>query len=293
MLRPIDQYNQFSPALRKTLNELRASFGKTVRYKFYIAQKNPDAEHVAAGEYIYPGLYSLTPTTYSVLDPGDGAYKDVGMTSDKIRNTTSEVQELHFRRIEVVERDRGIITLDLTSQRDVEAFEYIEMHPKLEGGMFRDKNYPAMVARIDDLKEAKTKLKARELRVTALMVASKMAEQEVRDFAAAMNWNEFQDLDILREKLTALAESDPEFFKKFVDDPQMESKAVVKRALDSNTIAWIPVENKFVWGTNGATIAMLDRIENGNYIDQMADWFMSHKNGQEVYKKIKSAISGK
>lgn len=291
MLRPIDHYNQFSPALRKTLNDLRASAGKTVRYKFYIAQKNPDGEHVAAGEYLYPALYSLTPTTYSVLDPGDGGYKDVGMTSDKTRYGL--VEELHFRRIKVVERDQGIISLDLTRPEGIEAFEYLEMHPKLEGGMYRDKNSPAMFVRIDDLKEAKTKLKARELRVTALMVASKMGEQEVRDFAAAMNWNEFQDLDILREKLTALAETDPQFFKTFVDDPQLESKAVVKRALDSNAISWIPVENKFVWGSNGATIAMLDRIENGNYIDQMADWFMSHKNGQEVYKKIKSVISGK
>lgn len=292
MLRSIDNFNNVSPQLRKTLTDLRASVGRRVKYKFYIAQKNPDGTRIAAPEFIYPALFSLTPTTYKIMDPGDQLFKDIGMTTGKVRYD-NDYEELHFRRVAIPERDGGMRTLDLEKQEDIEEFEYLEMHPRLEGGLFRDKERPAMFVRVDDLKEAKTKLKGRELRVTALAVSMKMGEQEVRDFAAAMNWNELQDLDILRDKLTALAESDPEFFRKFVDDPKMESKAVVRRAVDANVINWIPVENKFVWSTNGTTIAVLDRSESGEYIEQMADWFMSHKNGMETYKKIKSMLSGK
>ena len=90
-----------------------------------------------------------------------------------------------------------------------------------------------------------------------------------------------------------IAEKSPEFFKKFIDDPKLESKAVIRRALDANVIAYIPVENKFTWTANGATIAMLERTEDGAYIEQLADWFMSHKNGLDTYKKIKGQLTTK
>jgi hypothetical protein len=291
MLRNIEGYNNFSPKLRERLTEARQNAGKTVKYKFYIAHKNPDGEHRAAGEYIYPAAYTLTPVTYTITDPGDGLTKDVGMTTGKVKY--GQTEELKFRRVEITERMQGMFFLDLQYPEQIETFEYLEMHPKYEGGMFRDKNIPPLFVRVDELKEAKKSLRQRELRSQALMVSTKMGEQEVRDFAAAMNWNELEDLDVLRDKLTNLADTDPEFFRKFVDDPKAEFKALIRRATDANIIAWIPVESKYIWVSNGGAIAMLEKSEGDTHFEQMADWLMAHKNGQDTYKKIKSLLSGK
>lgn len=291
MLQEIKQYNKLSPELRVRLNKEREIVGDFVKYKFYIAKKNPDAQHAADGEYIYPATYTLTPVTYNILDPGDSKYKLIGLATGIA--TYGEIEEVTLERISIPGRFAGILTLDLKYMEHRAMFEFLQMHPKLEGGMFRDKNIPAMLARVDDLKEAKTKLKQKELRSTALMVATRMQEKEVRDFSAAMNWNELEDLDMLRDKLTEIADKDPLFFQKFIDDPLLESKAVVRRALDANIIAWIPVENKFVWVSNGSTIAMLERGEGEEYMDKMAHWFRAHKNGDEVYKKMKALLSGK
>lgn len=291
MLQQIKQYNKLSPELRARLNKEREIVGNTVKYKFYIAKKNPDGQRLADGEYLYPATYTLSPVTYNVLDPGDSTYKLIGLATGIV--TYGEIEEVTLGRVALPERFQGILSLDLKYMEHLAMFEFLQMHPKFEGGMFRDKNIPAMFARVDDLKEAKTKLKQRELRSTALQFATRMQEKEVREFAAAMNWNELEDLDMLRDKLTELADKDPVFFQKFIDDPLLESKAVIRRALDANIIAWIPVENKFVWVSNGSTIAMLERGEGEEYMDKMAHWFRAHKNGDDVYKKMKQLLSGK
>jgi|HubBroStandDraft_2_1064218.scaffolds.fasta_scaffold00002_107 hypothetical protein len=291
MLKAFKDYNNLSPELRKRLNENRELVGKTAKYKFYIAHKNPDGQHLADGEYIYPAVYTLTPVTYEVLDPGDKVYKPVGMARGMERY--GEVEEIRFGRISLPERLQGFLWLDLNSREHIEMFEFLEMHPKMEGGMFRDKNSPAMFVRLDELKEAKTKNQRKELRSAALMYATRMAEKDVRDFAAAMNWNELEDLDILKDRLTDIADKDPEFFRKFVDDPSVEYKAIIRRAIDANVISWVPVENKFIWTSNGTTIALLDKTEGDKYFDRMSDWFITHKNGQDTFKKIKSLLSGK
>lgn len=292
MLRPVDKYNNLSPMLRERLAESRKNAGQFAKYKFYITHKNPDAEHRAGGSVIYPMTYTLSPVTFNILDPGDGILKNIGMTDGKV-SYTPDHDQWHFRRLQIIEREQGIKTLDLNNNEHVEIFEYLELHPKMEGGVFRDRNAPAMFIRIDDLKEAKTKLRARELRSTALMVATKMSDAETRNFAAAMNWNELEDLDMLREKMTAIADTDPDFFRKFVDDPKQDYKATVKRAMDASIISYIPTEHKFIWSSNLSVIAMLEKSESSNNLEQMADWFMAHKNGQETYKKIKSLLTGK
>ena len=290
MLRTTDNYNNISPQLREKLNALRKDAGKIVKYKFYIAQRNPDGERRAADEHIWPATYTLTPVQYAILDPGDQLMKDIGMT-DGLKRLRGDIQEYDFRRLQIRERDRGILSLDLTKPDQIEKFEFLEMHPKLEGGMFRDTSIPAMFVRLDELRESKTRLKTREKRSEALMVATRLTEDDVRSFAAGMNWNETDDIDILRDKLTSLADTDPEFFRKYLDDPRTEYKTTTRRAIDANIIAWIPVENKFIWTTNGNTIALLERADDKDFLDRMADWFMSHKNGQETMKKIKALLA--
>lgn len=258
-----------------------------MKYKFAIAKRNPDQELKTGGEYLYPLRWALTPVTFYITDPHDRLRKRIGLV-DKLKEFGAPADG--FRRVKLDEQFKGILTLDMEQMLDQDVFMYLELHPKFEGGDFRDKNEMAVFKRIDDVKEAKTSLTARENRANAMFGASQMSATELKDFACAMGWDESQDLSIVRNTVMELAENDPQWFKDFINNKSIEYRAVIKRSMDNNIIAWQPVENKFVWSSNGQTIAILDRCEDGKVLERMSDWIITSKNGQEVYTKLKGLL---
>lgn len=280
-------YNNISAQLREKLEKKAKESGRYVKYKFAIAKRNPDGEMKTGGEYLYPLRWSLTPVSYSITDPFDNLRKRIGIIKNlKEYGHPSD----NFARVQLDEQFAGILTLDLENQEDQDKFMYLEMHPKLEGGEFRDKNEMAVFRRIDDVKEAKASLTARENRATAMFVATQMTASEIADFACAMGWDEHEDINILRDKVVERADKDPEWFRKFIDDKSIEYRALIKRAMNNNIISWQPVENKFVWTSNNQTIAILDRCEDGKVLERMSDWLSTSKNGQDVLSKIKAFL---
>lgn len=280
-------YNNLSPQLREELEKKAKDAGRYVKYKFAIAKRNPDQELKTGGEYLYPLRWALTPVTFNITDPFDKLRKRIGLV-DKLKEFGASADG--FRRVKLDEQFKGILILDMEDMADQDMFIYLELHPKLEGGQFRDNNEMAIFKHIDDVKEAKTSLTARENRATAVFVASQMAAQEIKDFACAMGWDETQDISIIRDNVMEMADKDPQWFKEFINNKSIEYRAVVKRAMDNNIIAWQPVENKFVWASNGQAIAILDRCEDGKVLERMSDWIITSKNGQEVYTKLKGLL---
>lgn len=280
-------YNNLSPQLREQLEKKAKEAGRYVKYKFAIARRNPDGEMRTGGEYLFPLRWALTPVTFYITDPYDGLRKRIGIVRS-LKEFGAPADG--FRRIVLDEQFKGILTLDLEHMEDQDSFIYLELHPKLDGGQFRDTNEMAIFKRIDDVKEAKTSLTARENRANAMFVASQMTANEVKDFGCAMGWNEHDDINILKDKIMELADKDPDWFKNFIDNKSIEYRAIIKRAMDNNIIAWQPVENKFVWSSNNQTIAILDRCEDGKVLERMSDWIITSKNGQEVCTKIKGLL---
>lgn len=280
-------YNNLSPQLREQLEKKAKEAGRYVKYKFAIAKRNPDQEMKTGGEYLYPLRWALTPVSFSITDPYDGLRKRIGMVT---RLKEFGAPDDGFKRVLLEEQFRGTLTLDMEHMPDQDMFMYLELHPKLEGGQFRDNNEMAVFKRMDDVKEAKTSLTARENRANAMFAVTGMSQQAIQDFACAMGWDETQDPSIIRDKVMELAEKDPQWFREFIDNKSIEYRAVIKRAMDNNIIAWQPVENKFVWSSNGLTIAILDRCEDGKVLERMSDWIITSKNGQDVYIKLKGML---
>lgn len=289
MLEAQGKFNQLSNELRKELDEKAESAGRFIKYKFDISHKNPDGQ-MTNGEFLWPQNYTLTPATYAIVDPGDKKLKNIALVGF-LKENGAEYD--HFLRVTLLEPDMGILTLDMAKQDDRDRFAFIEMHPKMSGGMFRDNESVAVISRIDEVKVASQALNSRTLRINAMYVASQMPMSEVMDFAAAIGWNEHEEAIILREKITALAENDPEWFRNFIDNKSIEYRSAINRARDNNIINWLPVESKFVWASNKQTIAVLDRVEGGNELERMTDWIMTSKNGMEVFTKLKSMLSQK
>lgn len=280
-------YNNLSDHLRKVLEDKANEAGRYVKYKFAIARKNPDLETRAGGEYLYPQRWALSPVSFDIIDPGDNKRKKIGLVT-RLREYGHP--DDGFRRIYLDEAWRGILRLDMTNKDDRDTFCYLELHPKLESGLFRDTNMPPIFSRIDEVRQAKKSLTDRENRANAMFAATSMSAKEIQDFACAMGWDEHQDIDILRDNVLELADKDHVFFRNFINDKSIEYRSVIKRAIDNSIIAFQPVESKFVWVTNGQTIAVLDRCEDNKVLDRMSDWVQTSKNGMDIYLRLKEML---
>lgn len=287
MLEAQGKYNHLSEKLRADIQKAADRAGRYVKYRFAIARKNPDGERKTGGEYLYPLLYTLTPVTFDIVDPYDKQRKKIALV---IETNEKDATSDKFDRIEIKEGWQGVYTLDMNNPNDRDKFAYIELHPKLENGMLRDLQIAPIVSKVDEKQRAETAMRERNVKVDAMFAASNMNPEEVKDFAAAMGWDEATDIVILKEEICSLAERDPKFFIDFVNDKALEYKAVIKRALDNRIINWIPVENKFVWASNKQAIAVLERMEGGKELERMSEWLLVSKNGGEIYNKIRGML---
>lgn len=286
MLEKVAHVNDLSDKFREELEAKINGFGKQVRYRFNISHPDPHPDN--KGMVVWPSVFKLGPIKYDIKDPHD----------PKKRKQIALVKEVDekglpnaYYRIQVTERNEGILRLNLDKDHDRDVCAVMELHPKFDGGQFQDKTLPPVFVRVDEQKDARRTREDRKTRINAMRVAADYNDGEVKDFACAMNWDENEDLDILRNKVEEMADKEPLRFTALVDDAgTFEYMANVKRAFDRQIIIFIPVENRVIWGANQQTIAILDRVEgtDKNNVQRLTDWITYNpEKGKQVYTQIK------
>lgn len=298
MLQQVAHFNDLSPKLMGELEEKIKSFGKRVRFKFNISSNNPDPEKYN-GPTIWPQMYVLDPITFDIVDPhekreGKSKQKKIGM----VEMTDDKGIPTSFHRMRVHKRQLGIVLFELEDAEGIQSIEdqmyvmYLLLHPKLSGGRFANKSQKMIIELVDEQKEAREGRERRKERSLARAVAEGMEESGIRQFAAAMLWNEHEDIEVLRDKTEALAEHDPTMFNDLLEGKSVEYRAMIKRALDQQVIAYNPAEFTYLWANNQQKIVSMGAaLGNENEVGRFGDWLMTNGvKGDEVYKKIKSLV---
>lgn len=302
MLEKVGIYNDLTEELRNILEKKIASFGKKVRFKFNISNRNPDPEQ-KSGAMIWPHLWTLDPTTFDIIDPYEkratsSRIKKIGMIEGTRDNEL--IEKPKFRRIRIGEQEKGIINLDLEKIEDIESTMYLLLHPKLFEGMFANKNLRQVISLVDEQAIATEQRNLRLSRKKATDISAQMSDKEVIDFADAMSggdkerWDSTQDPEILRNEVEMLAETTPEFFNDLVAGKKIEYQAIVKQAINKGIISFDPGEYKFTWTSNTQTIAILQPVGNKNEIEKLAEFLQTGGEKTEVlFKKIKALLTEK
>lgn len=286
-LEPVAHYNNLSAKLREEIEAKLKGFGKSVRYKFEISKPNPDPAKYN-GDTVWPNRYTLDPAVWDVTDPYEVAGKSKSKKIGIIEAVDENGKPNRFRKIRVMAPQKGVLILDLENQEDYYTAFALELHPKLIGGKFEDKNAYRVVTRIDENAEAETKRKERTARKKALDAAESMEDADIVNFADAMMWDSGEPANILRNKVEELAETDPEFFNDLIEKKEIQVRALVKQALDKRIITHDPVENKFMWASNMQLITALPVSLTANHVQQFAEWLVvGGTKAEEVHKKIK------
>jgi len=287
-LEPVAHYNNLSTKLREEIEAKLKGFGKSVRYKFEISKPNPDPAKYN-GDTVWPNRYTLDPAVWDVTEPYEVAGKSKSKKIGIVEAVDENGKPNRFRKIRVMAPQKGVLILDLeNSQDDYYTAFALELHPKLIGGKFEDKNAYRVVTRIDENAEAETKRKERTARKKALDAAESMEDADIVNFADAMMWDSGEPANILRNKVEELAETDPEFFNDLIEKKEIQVRALVKQALDKRIITHDPVENKFMWASNMQLITALPVSQTANHVQQFAEWLVvGGVKAEEVHKKIK------
>jgi len=286
-LEPVAHYNNLSAKLREEIEAKLKGFGKSVRYKFEISKPNPDPAKYN-GDTVWPNRYTLDPAVWDVTDPYEVAGKSKSKKIGIIEAVDENGKPNRFRKIRVMAPQKGVLILDLENQEDYYTAFALELHPKLIGGRFEDKNAYRVVTRIDENAEAETKRKERTARKKALDAAESMEDADIVNFADAMMWDSGEPANILRNKVEELAETDPEFFNDLIEKKEIQVRALVKQSLDKRIITHDPVENKFMWASNMQLITALPVSLTANHVQQFAEWLVvGGTKAEEVHKKIK------
>jgi hypothetical protein len=290
------QYNDLSPKLRKELEEKVAGFGKTVRYKFDIAKPNPDPTKYN-GEIVYPNMYTLDPTKFTIQDPyedraGKSRSKNIALVDDKFLDDKGVPQR--FLKVKVAASDKSILKLNIGEKsEDKYMAMLLELHPKLSNGMFPDKNSFQVIKRIDEKVAATTERTERTAKVKALNVALGMSDEELINFADAMGWDSAEDPEIIRNQAENLAETNPIYFNEMVEGKSLEYLSVIKQATDRGLISFNPAEYKYIWEGNKQAIAVLSPTGEKAENEKLAEWFqVGGDKADKVFKKLKSLLKG-
>ena len=286
-LEPVAHYNNLSAKLREEIEAKLKGFGKSVRYKFEISKPNPDPAKYN-GDTVWQNRYTLDTAVWDVTDPYEVAGKSKSKKIGIVEAVDENGKPNRFRKIRVMAPQKGVLILDLENQEDYYTAFALELHPKLIGVRFEDKNAYRVVTRIDENAEAETKRKERTARKKALDAAESMEDADIVNFADAMMWDSGEPANILRNKVEELAETDPEFFNDLIEKKEIQVRALVKQALDKRIITHDPVENKFMWASNMQLITALPVSLTANHVQQFAEWLVvGGSKAEEVHKKIK------
>ena len=292
MLERMGQYNDLSAKLRKRLTERIKSYGDEVVYSFDISHPNPDPEKYNGG-IVWPSIYTLDPLVFDVVDEDEeredrSKIKKVGLILD----VDKDGKIMDYRRVRVKGQEEGVFKLDLKNNpEDVATCAYLELHPKVAGSFFQDKRLVAVAKRVDEKQVSEDSRKKRHQRATALRIATELEESGVREFAAAMNWNENQPISILKDKVEEYAERYSELFNDLAKSDRLKYQATVKMALSKGIVVHDPVAGRFLWGANQEAITVLPPNGTQNPVEQFAEFLRTNgKKSDEVYKKIQSLL---
>lgn len=291
-------YNDLSPKLREELEQKVEAFGKSVRYRFDIAKPNPDPSKYN-GDTVYPNMYTLDPVRFSIQDPyetreGKSKTKTIALVDDASIKDDGNPERL--LKVRVSGAERAVLKLNIQDKReDFYMAMLLEMHPKLNGGKFADKNAYKILHRIDEEAAARDARTERSERLKALNVAQGMSDEELINFSDAMQWDSTESVEVLRNQVEELADNNPVYFNDFVMGKTIEYQSLIKQAVDRDLISFDHAEYKFVWAGNQQVITVLSPTSGKSEVQKLSDWMQTSGNkGDDFYKKLKSLVkSGK
>lgn len=217
----------------------------------------------------------------------DGDIKDIAAIRNIGVNGSIKYHDLWLRR-----ESGGVISCVGGRIADQEKYEYLMLSNYRKGNPNRDPSIKQIYELVDVQADAKTTRATRTQRLKAMNYANDMDNDEVATFAAASGWGKDQ-VEIQRNRIEIMSETDPVHFLKIASNRQNNIKADIKNALDKGFITFDKPSSKFTWTNNGELITTVPRSTKGNHLDGILHFIINSDHGEAVYQEVKLLLAGK
>jgi hypothetical protein len=294
-MQTVGKFNTVSEELMKLIPQLEV--GQAVTFEMLTGVKNndPDEKERQRNPILYPK--ANIPTRDRIKDPflakqGKDAWVEIVVADywDKERpierlfvpGLSDGVTNFQFG---------GKFSLVGGNQRDEELYEYLMITNYNQDSILgegRDTSKTPLFKVVNTKAASQKTLTGFAVLKEAISIVATMKPVDARKIGAALNWNEFTDDDAILAEAANFARSNPEEFLKVYNDPNIDIKAAIRKALDTGVLNFDMASGKVNLGTQEiTTIAKQDR---GNVTDGLTQFVLTAKNGKDVLENIKAQL---
>lgn len=294
-MRVIGEFNNISDELKKQIVPLKP--GEYAHYQLTTFQTIPDIqpgtmmrkyrhELIYAKDTIFDPFYKSPDASHDAAPEGRAV--EIGVPAPDGINL-KEKQVTKVLTYEFRDPKGGSIILSGHNLADREMHEFLQLTNRLKDGILaehRDSSIEAIFVMVNKPKEAKIKNAHFKAKAQALSYVEKMTVDEMREFAAARNWNYKADQVILSQEIYEYAEKNPVQFAEEATSGDLKRKAAIKIALEEGVITFDPNAYKMTW-KNGDILAQLERRADRNEIDAFNEWLLTSANGTQIFNQLR------
>jgi hypothetical protein len=142
---------------------------------------------------------------------------------------------------------------------------------------------------IDDAKTAKENVSDIVKTNQAVSAAIAMEWDIMKGYARTLGVNVNKSTDEVRHDMILIAEKDPDKFLDGIDNPVTKHKQVI---LDAQQYKLITIQGRSVKWDIGEKKGIIVNIPVGrDALEYLAEWMMTEKDGEDIYKDIQSRLS--
>ncbi len=217
----------------------------------------------------------------------DGVSYDIGAIS------SVSGDKISFYEIGFWKDEGGFKRLNPRTARDRDILEFLLLSNFNGSNPFRDPNVRPLFEVFRPEEKAKQRVDQRLQRVQAITIAASMTEEEIREFAASVGWNEAEDVYVLKDKALDWCDRDPKGFVEAQSSRERYIMATLRRAEARDIIAKNILENAWVWKASNQTICSLPRNSERDMYQSFVDWYMSNDVAVKIFHELESIIYGR
>jgi hypothetical protein len=217
----------------------------------------------------------------------DGASYDIGAIS------SVSGDKISFYEIGFWKDEGGFKRLNPRTARDRDILEFLLLSNFNGSNPYRDPNVRPLFEVFRPEEKAKQRVDQRLQRVQAITIAASMTEEELREFAASVGWNEAEDVYVLKDKALDWCDRDPKGFVEAQSSRERYIMATLRRAEARDIIAKNILENAWVWKASNQTICSLPRNSERDMYQSFVEWYMSNDVAVKIFHELESIIYGR
>lgn len=265
-------FNNVSEAL---LKETLLKKGEQVVYKVVGIQPDP----MNPGKWSIPAAKNVPPTD-QIWDEEKQEYIDIAAVKTFDAEGNHTYHDIFFYGTQ-----GGHLILRGGSATDQEIHSFLSLCNYNGSNPKRDTSKEIYFELVDEKAKSESERKVRNLKREALNASADLSPEEVRTYTAARGQDDSRPLEVLRNELENLADTDPKTFLDLIENKQAIMKAVLNRAIKKGVIVFDEQQSKFSW-PNGEVITIVARSTGSDAVEDLIAFCVSNAKGEKVYQTI-------